>query len=447
MRMQKEMARIDDFYRLTVRDPLFAAEGLDLDNAALALDTLGEVTDEIERIYREYRFGNRLFLLRYPLTETLYPMAFLRCFLESERCRRKFVSLPTHENAEALLRSYTNTADSLAKAVREYRSAHRAALRLDHLDEDAKTSYYVGAAPVTARALFESIEQLARNADALREEVGRRKRVFLGEEKGGDAEARTDPIVYTENLPPLSSDLLSLKELYERKIFRFDVEEAYGPIAYQLLSLDSRPVFHPFFVYLGKSRRGFFRNRGFRLLLADTYFFVDLAADFHIDKETLFGPLIKEGIPYWFQPATNLYFMRDVSYYADLATIADLKRRTFLDRAAVLSQKSSLLDLLWWDGATAADMHRTHAKLFSRKKALPSFLHLFAVRSHAGLYYLPFNRSVWRLPEKLSLPGTQATSAYLPWDKVRHKTSPEQLERIFDGMRIRKEAWRSELEK
>ncbi|KKU78323.1 MAG: hypothetical protein UY04_C0043G0001, partial [Parcubacteria group bacterium GW2011_GWA2_47_7] len=29
MRMQKEMARIDDFYRLTVRDPLFAAEGLD----------------------------------------------------------------------------------------------------------------------------------------------------------------------------------------------------------------------------------------------------------------------------------------------------------------------------------------------------------------------------------------------------------------------------------
>ena len=294
---------------------------------------------------------------------------------------------------------------------------------------------------MTFEELARSTDTLAKNARALSAEVKRREAVLEGIAPAHEAPAAVNPIVWKE-AAPLSAERIFLKEL-EEKNMQMTVMETYGPIAYQLSAFDDVPTFHTFYIYLGKGKGG---RTALRVMLADTHYFVDLrsGAEF-IDKKTLFGPLIECNIPYWFQGVTHFYCTRDVSYYADLATVIDRIRRPSLDAHAIQSQKSSLLDLLLWNGVHMATMLLGQSKVF-RALGRPQrpISHLLVGRSHASLYYLSFNRSVWRIPEKPFFPGTQfgsAKSSHVEFEAIRSSVTPQMLETIFQGAKIRREAW------
>lgn len=430
------MIGLDAFRDATKADPLCAAEGLDLESASRALDALVKATSALEDVYAPTHFRYRLFCLRYPLAETLYPLSFLRGFLECERARRAFLAEPTALLARSLAQRVEACASALQKDVDRFQKAHETALSLDRQGIDAGTSYCFLDGVVTAGDILASLDQLGHNASVLRAEARARTALLTRNAPQRLAGPLVEPIECRE-AAALSSDQLLLKELEERN-FQMEVAEKFGPISYRLSAFDGAPTSHTFFVYFGAGKSG---NPAMRVLLADRHLFLDLKnGSPYLDKDALFSPLIERGIPYWFQPLTSFYMTRDISYYADLATIVDLMRRP-LPQETLIAQRSSLLDRLLWEGAVSARRFIDHSTLLARSGKLPLLFHLFAARSHSSLYYLPFNRSVWRLPERPSFPGVYTSAGYLSYDAIRSSLTPELLEQIFAGGKIRREGW------
>jgi hypothetical protein len=427
------------FKTLTAQDPLFAAEGLDADDMVRALDYLEIELKHTEQVWKTYSFAYRLFCMRYPFAKTIHPLPFLRSFVGSERRRRQFKDDPSFVNAQALIDANRATAEVLMQDLKRYKSAHLLIARWDkHADTN---TYYFHKNMISFEEILAAIDALIENAICLQNEINLRQSILRGDLPSSDTVARVDPIPYQNDSPRMSEDMLVALSLAEKvALRRAQNVQKHGPYYYGLFNFDGEFTYHHFFVYTGKMKG---RTPFLHLQLADQYYFLELSKKKGISGRGshLFEPLIEQGITHWLQPPTMPYCSRDLSYYADLVTLADVEERPSLDRDALLSQKSSLLNVLfsqrWFSYYRQSAVNAIH-------KELPSPLFLLISRSYPSLFYLPFNRSVWRKKEKLVfLGGRFATkeSPYKTYQDVRPDVSDEMLEKIFQGTSIRSEAW------
>lgn len=451
-----KQALLNDFYTLTLRDPLFAAEGLDLDNAKLALDELEKVTKKLQIL--DQTASGRIYFVFHPLTRILHPFRFLRSFLESEKVRRRFLVSPTFDHAKILVHCYFDTVRSLEKDLFAYRTACLAAQKKTQAKVPRATAYNFYGRRVSFSDFINCIEVMLRNAQVLRNEVEGRSKLLLtlmqgalfGKQKQGSKRpipkaSIIDPIPQKsvkKRLPSRYHELLRWAEqgrdymYYLKKRYGTITTELLGPIFYELVQFDKKPTVHQFFVSIAKDASG--APRSLSAILADQYHFIELSPDkykFYADIFT-YEPLIKRGIKYWYQPAASFYFTPDLTYYADLATIVDLKRRPFLNRSYILSQKSSMLDLILWNGYfhNLGYLQSITARIKAGKK-IGSWHYLLIGRSYQSLYYLPFNRSVWRLREKpnfLGIPSRQP-AFYITFNQLPSTLTKKDLQNIFEG--------------
>lgn len=436
------------FYNITISDPLFAAEGLDLDNAQWALDAIETATNNLEKIWKENYFRYKFFFLLYPFSKTLHPISFLKKFIKCERARRYFLKFPTIKNADILLKNYKETVAALQEDAKMHQTAFGAILKLDTNNTDTVT-YYFFKNMITLDEIMESTDAIINNTYTLKKEIKRREDILsghFGDRICSSPIIRIDKIPHKDNIPTLSKELYYMLSLLEQKfVGKFKYDEKHGPIYYQLSNFDNELKYHQFFVYLSNSQESSGKNI-LRVLLADEHFFLPLDKEkysFHFGQY-LYKPLIDRGILYWYQTATNFYCTRDLSYYSDLLTLIDLKRRKFLNTTYVLSQKSSMLDFLLWQGRNEDFMFIKQAKILALDKKLPSPLYMFIARSYPSLYYLSFNRSVWRQENKLEFLGTRFIgegSPYKSYKEIASTISKEDLKKILQASRMRAKEW------
>src|SRR3990167_5555345 len=379
---------LQEFYIKTKGDPLFAAEGMDLENASAAIGELYQTTSRLEKLYRETK-KEYWFHFRHSFLKTLHPFNFLRSFIECEKRRRIFLAEPSAASARRLINSYWHALASWEGDVSSYKKDNV------KVDQD----------------LLETVP-------------------------------RMDYIPFELVGPKLTAEsdfILSLEEDVMPSIL-----ERYGPIYYTLSHFDGRPKNHQFYLYILKSPEA--DKKFLRITLADEYFFLEIDPakyKFH-EGISIYEPLIKRGIRFWHQSATTFYSVRDFTYQADLASIADLHwRRKFLDKFLVLSQKSSLLDLFFWNGVIHEQTFLRMAKIEAASGVLNPLSYVFIVRSYPSLFFLPFNRSVWRLEERPNFVGSRFAggSIYKTLDDIRKDVGKEDLREIFLGPSYRAKDW------
>jgi hypothetical protein len=230
------------------------------------------------------------------------------------------------------------------------------------------------------------------------------------------------------------------------------IVERYGPIYYEFPHLNGFPEVHAFYVSIVKGP-----YPGIKYLsasLADRRYFMKLketSEEFSAERNkfdnrnmTIYEPLMKRGIFYWHQSVTSFYSVLDLAYYADLATVVDCyKRRPFLPRKAVLTQKSSLLDLILWNCWTHERVYLKMTEVQAKAGRLPSPLYSFIARSYPSLLYLPFNSSVWRTEKPAHFLGTRFGKGgiYKEFEEIKAELPTDKLEEIFKGRILRQEDW------
>ncbi|OGF51604.1 hypothetical protein A3I27_04695 [Candidatus Giovannonibacteria bacterium RIFCSPLOWO2_02_FULL_43_11b] len=443
---------LQEFYIKTKGDPLFAAEGMDLENASAAIGELYQTTSRLEKLYRETK-KEYWFHFRHSFLKTLHPFNFLRSFIECEKRRRIFLAEPSAASARRLINSYWHALASWEGDVSSYKKAHLAFIRMERL-ERSNPEYIYNKYSVNLSDVLKSIDLLAENGKILRAEILFRLQLLLNSAIASKKDnvkvdqdlletvPRMDYIPFELVGPKLTAEsdfILSLEEDVMPSIL-----ERYGPIYYTLSHFDGRPKNHQFYLYILKSPEA--DKKFLRITLADEYFFLEIDPakyKFH-EGISIYEPLIKRGIRFWHQSATTFYSVRDFTYQADLASIADLHwRRKFLDKFLVLSQKSSLLDLFFWNGVIHEQTFLRMAKIEAASGVLNPLSYVFIVRSYPSLFFLPFNRSVWRLEERPNFVGSRFAggSIYKTLDDIRKDVGKEDLREIFLGPSYRAKDW------
>ena len=437
------------FYDLTISDPLFAAEGLDLDNALNAIEAIEVTTQKLQEFWQK---SHRGFCFWYPFSETLHPFRFLRKFLECEREIRHFLANPSLENAEKLLHLYNKTGDALIADLDAYSGALKALLKMEGIEFESSIFYFHSNA-VTVKEFISSIEMINENALMLRSEVRQREKILKNAEVREVARFSDRDNYMTalkDSGPGLSQEYLYMQKLEEENAP--PILERYGPIYYELPHLDGNPRVHRFQAYVMKGP--YPGVKYLSISLTDQRYFLKLQdtpkevseKQSHFDNrnKVIYEPLMKRGINYWHQSATSFYSVMDLGYYSDLATIVDSKwRRPFLDARQLLIQKSSLFDLILWNGWTHERIYLQMTGVQAGVNKLSSPLYSFVARSYPSLYYLPFNKSVWRLEKPLHFLGSRfgKGGVYSTYEDLKSELSREMLEKIFQGRILRKKEW------
>ena len=441
------MSLLREFDALLRTDPLFAAEGLDLDRASQALNSLESAVSDIESVFSKDSWRRRLFLTRYPLARYAVPIPFLRAFIESERLRRMFLSAPTEENARRVLAGWRVAARAYMKSVERYTRLHEVLYSLEKQPDSFVLNDMVGN-QTTLADIDRARALMAQNAELLNRTVREREHALR---VGGSFERRTAsfsplPGFQKGELSPTHASLHAL-EMQQLLLMGVEILETHGPLQYELSHFDDVPTKHLFMLYV--LRNPTINLPTARVVLADRFYFLPIIgpnARFGGIGKSGFELLIKRGMRYWYQSATNLYTSRDLNYWSEVLTIVDRTRRPQLDWHLVEAQRSSLFDLLL--GACANDIQiyvwNTYERIALGKSAGFSLLYGLLVRSYPSIYYLPFNQSVWRLKELPNFLGSARISKndqlYRTEDAIAADTTPEEMELIMQGIRIRKEA-------
>jgi hypothetical protein len=450
--MQKD-GFLSQFYTLATTDPLFAAEGMDLDRAETTLARIEQEISKHEGVLSADSFVRRLFLTHYPIAQYAIPLPFLRAFIRSERMRRAFLSAPSLSTARDLLDSWSATQKILYASVRRYITLHRILCRLEPKADTFVLQDMFGNSS-TLGHIDGTLHLLERNALVLKHSIESRERILNGMH-GGEEEPPSPVgtnVVYEEGgrLLVEHAHLHALHITHGFPYRRADILEEHGPLFYILPHFDGTPTPHRFFLYIIKDRETGVES--LEVAAADMFHFLAIdgpQARFGQIGRTPFETLITHGLHYWYQSATHLYTMRDQQYWVEMATAVDLVRRPELDRHLVLSQRSSLLDLIWGACASDLDGFTGHQVERIQHKALTSFSFLYGllIRSHPSIYYMSFNRSVWRLKEQPNFLGSgqvpQSTVLYRPLEEVRSHLSVGELALVMRGGRIREEARKS----
>ena len=106
-----------------------------------------------------------------------------------------------------------------------------------------------------------------------------------------------------------------------------------------------------------------------------------------------------------------------------------------------------MLDLLLETGANYDELYVRLAKIMAKANELPSLVFTYVARGYPSLYYLPFNKSVWRLEAKPNFTGTRFGdgSHYKKFDEIKDTLSPEALGEVFRGGAYRNQDFNAEL--
>lgn len=432
---------LQDFYDLTIHDPLFAAEGVDLKNAQEALENLEAITKELQIV--DTTFLGRMHFLVHPLTETLHPLRFLRVFLQAEQARRDFLGDPTLQQAIQLSKIHFLAVDALEKDLSSFREAVLHAQKKTSQKNSSISQYLFNNRSFTFDEFILSIDVMKENAKELRLEVKKRQQLLSGDirklirrfpknQQNHQDENMTTSLKKVEELEwtVMGRDFM----YYLKKRYGKIKTEFFGPFTHKLSQFDSYPTDHEFFIAIIKDSHEI--PRYFYPILADKYHFLEINT---VTKDTyMYTALLKKKISYWYQPASMMYFTSDLTYYADLATRLDSKRRPFLDQNLLMSQKSSMLDIFLWTGYYHNLWYlKSIQQRIEDKQKIGIWHYLLIGRSYSSLYFLPFNKSVWRLKKNPNFLGhpTKYGTKYL--SALPHDLTKELLRNIFDGGIIR----------
>lgn len=448
---------IEDFHGSIVEDPLFAAEGMDLDNAERAIEAIDAALSGLETEYARASLLRRLFFIRYPLAQHAVPLSFLRCFVACERQRRLYLASPSRALAESLVSSWERAVSEMGINLRHYRSLHRTLVRLES-HEDTFVMQDMYGHRTTYRHAEGTIRVFEQNADALRAAIRDRRRLLAGLKYASAASSpmeRTVPPARAGTIDPWHAIVHAAAVENGTWPYRYgDILETHGPYRVSVPNFNAAPTERTFLFYVLEDKN--LQLKRVWPALVDQFFFQDT---WHFSERadgvtrgayaSAVG-LRKEEMPYWYEPATNLYNSRDCSYWMDLATIADMKRRPELNQALVAAERSSMWDMVLAE--CASDMRSLVAHLRRRERSETarsySMLYDLLTRSYPGLYYLPFNKSVWRLREAPALIGDsfQAPRAgkMLEEERARTLLTPSVLKTVMSAARIREERGRSE---
>ena len=422
----------DKFRELTVKDPLFAAEGLDLDNARAAVGKLDELAEDLERAYRK---SYRWFCFWHQFTETLYPIRFLNRFLDSESGRRAFLAKPTLQGAKNLIAINFKTAKAMRENAEAYRGALLAARRAEKFPEKAVFNFI--STKFSFEAIIKFVDSIIENAHLVDKEIKNRSVLLQGGKFSTEESAAAVPIPQKPAGLALQPEYREALAWIEESIKKHaSIEEKSGPIYYEISQFDGKPVTHQFYVYLLKLHKSDVR----RLLpvLADRHYFVDEKArtegslgNFKIMAKTQAALGQRWGM----RLATQPYYSLDLRYYADLATIFDSARRP-LDRQTAVSQRTSLFDLILWDLYIKNKAHAERQKLaIQHFKSAYLLFGLYITRTYPSLLYITFNRSAWRnkAPIGLDLANSIAEPSYFrSFEYVSSQMPKDQFKSLFD---------------
>lgn len=436
------------FHDSVVRDPLFAAEGMDIERSLLGLDELERAIKEVERESCEGSIMRKLFIARYPIAKHALPIPFLRSFVDCEHARREYLLKPTIQSATFLASSWKKSADLFAACVKRYIALHGMFRDLEKMNDSYVFEDRFGNAS-SATYIQDSLDSLMRNAQALRTEAEERLLVLTTNKKGINALHSTsvfEPLVATDGECTDESSRIHALELQYGTPFR-DVEilEKFGPFRYVLSSFEGTPTPHDFMLYITRDKKT--ARVGMEVSRIDHFIFYELADKYNFrfnDISTAnYKTLIDRGIPYWYESSTHLYTMRDQRYWMDIATIADMKRRPELNAAYLNTQRSSTFDLLLDVFVRHAHFNIGYARRRKFNGTGSSYSPYRGLLNHSypSLYFLTFNRSVWRLPEEPQFIGDSrvdiAGRPYRPSSEVLPKLAPGMLEKVMQGSKIR----------
>lgn len=421
---------LHNFIKVVEKNPLFAAEGLDLENARFSLQELVDSLHDIKKSWKN--IIAKMFFFKYPLEETVHPISFLKSFLKSEEMRREFQKSPNYENARMLLRIWRETLEEYVQGVKSYQSALLAIQKLEYIEDNSKMEYF-DIAP-TFLDFMNWTDLFLENSRRLKLELNDCSLVLAGQRvpmvyetrrKRNNFAHRGDSLKVS--LPPISDHLRQLVEIVQSK---FIIEEKYESLIYSLGHFnEGRITPRRFNVLLARVKD--VKPKLLMVILADDLYFLNFKKGHFLDF-SIYRPLIERNLDYWCQPSTTFYSNLDISYQADLATIVDLKRRDFKNLDLVKKQKSSLLDLLFGTGVYYNHRFAKLLRIFSYHKNLPKISFLYLARSYPSLYFLPFNESVWRLNKKPFISGTRfgTNSSYETFHNLIKKVPFETLKEV-----------------
>lgn len=445
-----------DSLRVLIQDdPLFAAEGMDIESVSAVLDDIETKAAELEAVFAGGSWMRRLFFIRYPIARYALPVPFLRSFIACERARRAYLREPSRTGADDILSSWEKAAHLYARDVDRYRALHRMLFRLEVHAGTFVLQDLFGHVSDTA-SIERTLDALSRNAGALEAEVRTRKGLF---ENGQSAEielpAEESWALEPGTMTPEQERLHRLEISSGVSPFRqTEIKETFGPFRYTLSNFDGVPTPHTFMLYVLRDRKTGMKSMW--LALVDRFLFTKVwdpktkpAATTGYTDFVFSGGLSREEMPYWYEPATHLYTVRDQRYWMEIATRIDLVRRPELNADLVRAQKSSMFDLALSACALDLGWYVRHTKRRARQGGLAAYSSLYGLlmRSYPSLYYLTFNRSVWRLDESPNFLGQYRPPAggspYRLESEVLAELTPDMLKNVMSAQKTREERERA----
>ncbi|MBI2122328.1 MAG: hypothetical protein HYT98_04370 [Candidatus Sungbacteria bacterium] len=419
------------FLEITLNDPLFAAEGMDVNNARWAVDELEQELKKLEDVWRP---SYRWFSFWYPFHQTLHPLIFLKEFVAAEQIRQEFSSNSTRENAQKLLTQHGKTLKAYINGLEGCGEALRTAQKAEKLSSHASFQFFHRV--ITFQEILDIFDKFKENSKELLKDIDRRHDILAGNFNLSDSlQTAQDFIPQIVSGPEPSARNKKILEILEKNR---SIKERYGPIFYTLPNFDVSPKTHQFFAYILNSER----TGKFDLKITDQYYYLDIDENKKTSSydKTPYQPLQRRNIHYWLQPPTAWYASFDLSYYADLATICDLTwRRPHLPKNSVMNQKSSMLDLILETGADGIRQYTTMSRYMAQESKLPPLSYLYITRGCPSLYFLPFNRSVWRLPQSPNFLGTKINtiSHFKNFAEIADNLSGGEIAEIARGAEFR----------
>ena len=446
----------DAFDRAVLEDPLFAAEGMDIDNASGALDDLASSLSAVEREYARGSWFRKLFFVRYPLARYAVPLSFLRRFVECERLRRAYVAESSRARAQALVLGWESCARDLVGDVRRYRALHRILLRLES-DEHKFVIQDMFGHLTSYLHVEKTLELFRQNADLLCMHAALRRELLAGTishtEEHYWAVPASPPLFQKGTVSEWHKAIHDAAVTYGNWPYRYvDILETHGPLRYTLSNFDGVPTEHMFMFYVLREKNSVRTSVWVAFLdracFFDIWRFLPKADGVTRGKYAPAVGIEKEEMPYWYETTTTLYNSRDCGYWVDIATMVDSVRRPELNAGLVALQRSSMFDMILAECARDTRSMVAHLRRRARSKTSASYSMLYDLltRSFPGVYYLPFNRSVWRLQERPLLLGERFvppdTSKFLSEEQAREKITPEVLAVVMSASRLREERGR-----
>lgn len=404
------------FHELVTKDPLFAAEGMDLENAARSLDALEKALFAVEREYAHGSLPRKLFFVHYPLARYAMPLSFLRAFIHCEELRRTYLNDPTGDAAHRLAAAWKEAAGAYKADARRSVVLLRMLVLLES-DERTFIMQDMYGYMTSFAHVMRTMRLIEENADALKEEsAARAVRSARRAEPTESARAsrRSAPTIEPAEIDEWHTGMQQAVVEAGTWPYRYcDILESHGPFFFTLSNFDGAPKSRTFILYV-------LRDRASGLIrmwpaLVDRFHFLDMRSATSAEDAVVRGayaPYVglreDEVPPFWYESATNLYNSRDCSYWMDIATAVDFSRRPELERRDLERERSGMFDMMLAECASDAASMVAHLRRRRRSKVAKrySMLYDLLTRSFHSALYLHFNESVWRIPRRPDFLGS-----------------------------------------